>query len=521
MRKAWLTALTVAVVLSMAGCSKQTRINSYVLPGGNVGGDSAKGIAPIQNVVVWPLINVAAGGKAKGVELVLTDYLVDTLYLKDTFKSVYILDEAEAKNLLARAGEELGLKKKPKSPTQGGLTVTKIGLLTGSEAILLGRIDDYDEVKVEKSTYTGVSLSFFLYDAREQSYPTLDSFTPARALWRTNAFRSSKETPFQARISLYATSRKLIEQVADRLERDLSRGSAAIEKRRKKKIDDLRKQARDQRGDGKYDEALATLNEILKLDPENGEAKAAIDLVNTEKAAAAEKEKQEQLKNEIALLKKAAQEMEEAGDTAGALEEWSKVLELDETDKEAGAKAAALRETLQAEQTVQAEQDKGKNLHLAQKALGEMKYSEAIAAAKKVLAVEPGNEKAQQVLAAAEEKLAEAKAVEEEAAPAPVEPAAEKAEEPAPAAEKAEEPAPAAEKAEEPAPAAEKAEEPAPAAVGDGDVETLRNQAMEYFNNEEYEKAEGAWKQLLGIAPDDKQAQEMLETTQMLIEALK
>jgi len=491
MRKAWVTALAVAVFISVAGCSKQTRINSYVLPGGNVGGDSAKGVAAVQNVVVWPLINVSAGSKAKGVELVLTDYLVDTLYLKDTFKSVYILNEAEAKDLLARAGEELGLKKKPKMPTQGGLVVTKIGQLAGSEAILMGRIDDYDEVKVDKSTYTGVSLSFFLHDAREQSYPTLDSFTPSRTLWRTNAFRASKETAFQSRDTLYATSRKLIEQVVVRLERDLSHGSAAIRKRQQKKIDGLAKQARSLRGDGKYDEALAALNDILKMDPENGEAKAAIDLVNTEKAAAAAKKQAAEQKNEIALLKKAAQEMEEAGDSAGALEEWSKVLELDKADKEAGAKAAALRETLQAEQVVQMEQDKGKNLHLAQQALGEMKYSEAIAAAKKVLAVEPGNEKAQQILTAAEEKLGEAKAVEEEVTSSPVEPAE------------------------------EKAEEPAPAAGGGGDVEALRNQAMEHFNNEEYEKAEEAWKQLLGSAPDDKQAQEMLETTQMLIEALK
>ena len=36
-----------------------------------------------------------------------------------------------------------------------------------------------------------------------------------------------------------------------------------------------------------------------------------------------------------------------------------------------------------------------------------------------------------------------------------------------------------------------------------------------------YAKAEEAWKKLLEMDPDDKQAQEMLETTQMLIEALK
>ena len=44
---------------------------------------------------------------------------------------------------------------------------------------------------------------------------------------------------------------------------------------------------------------------------------------------------------------------------------------------------------------------------------------------------------------------------------------------------------------------------------------------MEHFNSEDYAKAEEAWKKLLEIDPGDKQAQEMLETTQMLIEALK
>jgi tetratricopeptide (TPR) repeat protein len=490
MRKAWITALAVVLVVSAAGCSKKTKINSYVLPGGNVGGSEAKGIAPVQNVVVWPLYNVAAGSKAKGVEMILTDYLIDTLYLKDTFRSVYILNDSEAKDLLARAGEELGLKKKPKEPTQSALVSTKIGQLTGSEAILIGRIDDYDEVKVDKSTYTGVSLSFFLYDGREQSYPTLDSFTPSRSLWRTNAFRSSKETPFQPRVSLYKTSRQLIEQVADRLERDMARGSVEMRKRRQKKIDGLTKQAAQQRRDGEFDSALGTVNEILQLDPENASAKAAIDLINTEKAAALEKVDKEKVANEIAILKKTAVEMEQGGNVEGAYEKWAQVVELDGGDNEAKAKMTELGEVVEAERAVKLEQDKAKNLHLAQQALSDSKYSEAVAAAKQVLAAEPGNEKAQQIMETAEQKIAEAKAAEKESAP--------------------------------PAPAPEPAKAEAPAASGgDVDVEGLRNEAMELFNSEEYDKAEVAWKKLLEIDPEDKQAQEMLETTQMLIEALQ
>ena len=490
MSKAWVAALAIVLVVSAAGCSKQTKINSYVLPGGNVGGSEAKGIAPVQNIVVWPMYNVASGSKSKGVEMILTDYLIDTLYLKDTFRSVYILNESESKDLLARTGEELGLKKKPKIPTQSGLVITKVGQLTGSEAILIGRIDSYDEVKVDKSTFTGVSLSFFLYDGREQSYPTLDSFTPARSLWRTNAFRSSKETPFQPRQSLYKTSRQLIEQVTDRLERDMARGSVEMRKRRQKKIDGLAKQAAKQRKDGDYDSALATINEILQLDPEDGAAKAALDLVNTEKTAAVEKADQEKIADEIAILKKTAVELEQNGNAEGAYEKWTQVVELDGGDEEAKAKMTELGGAVEAERAVRMEQDKAKNLHLAQQALSDSKYSEAVAAAKKVLAVESGNEKAQQIVETAEQKLAEMKAAEKESAP--------------------------------PAPAPEPAKAEAPAASGgDVDVEGLRNEAMEFFNSEEYEKAEVAWKKLLEIDPEDKQAQEMLETTQMLIEALQ
>jgi len=491
MRKAWVAALAIVLVVSAAGCSKKSKINSYVLPGGNVGGSEAKGIAPVQNIVVWPMFNVAAGSKAKGVEMILTDYLIDTLYLKDTFRSVYILNDSEAKDLLARAGEELGLKKKPKEPTQNGLVITKVGQLTGSEAILIGRIDDYDEVKVDKSTYTGVSLSFFLYDGREQSYPTLDSFTPARSLWRTNAFRSSKETPFQSRVSLYKTSRELIEQVADRLERDMSRGSIEMRKRREKKIDALAKTATKQRKDGQYAEAVATINEILKLDPENGAAKEALDLVNMEKAAATEKAEQEKVADEIKVMKMTAAELEQSGNVEGAYEKWEQVLDLDGGDEEAKAKMAELGSAVEAERAVRMEQDKAKNLHLAQQALSDGKYSDAVAAANKVLAAEPGNDKARQIVETAEQKLAEMKAAEKESTPPP-------------------------------APSPEPAKAAAPAASGgDVDVEGLRNEAMEFFNSEEYKKAETAWKKVLEIDPEDKQAQEMLETTQMLIEALQ
>jgi len=130
-----------------------------------------------------------------------------------------------------------------------------------------------------------------------------------------------------------------------------------------------------------------------------------------------------------------------------------------------------------------------------------MKYTEAVEAARKVLVLEPDNAKAKDILEAAEQKLGEARAADEEVTSAP-------AEEPKTV-----------KKPEAAKP--EKAPAEKPAAAESGDVEQLRNDAMELFNTEDYAAAEEAWKKLLKIAPDDKQAQEMLETTQMLIEALK
>jgi tetratricopeptide (TPR) repeat protein len=508
MRKAWVTVLTLVVAASFAGCSaRQTRINSYVLPGGEIAGDAEKGIAPIEGVVVWPFINIAVGNKAKGVELALTDYLIDTMYLKNTFKSVYILNEAEAKDLLARTGEELGLKKKPKDPSQNGLVTSKIGQLTDSQAILIGRIDDYDEVKVDKDTYTAAGLSFFLYDAREQAYATLDSFTPARALWRTNAIRTSKETPFLARKSIYETVRVLMRQIVDRLEKDLVQGTAKLRKAQQKKIEQLKKQAAKQRKDGEFDAALASWNSILSIDPGYPGAAETKETIGIEKKAVEERENAQKLQEQVAAIREEAAALEGAGDLEAARGQWEKLLELAEGDEEAGRRIESLNETLAARGAAEKQKELSANLHLAQKALGEMKYTEAVEAARKVLVLEPDNAKAKDILEAAEQKLGEARAAEEEVTSVP-------AEEP-----KAVKKPEAVKEPEAAKPEKAPAEEPA--AADSGEVEQLRNDAMELFNTEDYAAAEEAWKKLLKVAPDDKQAQEMLETTQMLIEALK
>ena len=187
-KKIVLVAALMLALSSLAGCSK-TAINAYLLDNANVGGDPASSLKPVKGVLVWPLENIAAGSKSKGIETRLSGLFADTVYLHGGFEKVVTLEEDQAKDLMARAGEELGLKKKPKAPGDGALIATKLGQLTGTEVILTGRIEDYDEDKVDKATYTVVQLSCNILDAREKAYTTLDSFSPAKRIWRTNSKR--------------------------------------------------------------------------------------------------------------------------------------------------------------------------------------------------------------------------------------------------------------------------------------------------------------------------------------------
>jgi alkyl sulfatase BDS1-like metallo-beta-lactamase superfamily hydrolase len=79
--------------------------------------------------------------------------------------------------------------------------------------------------------------------------------------------------------------------------------------------------------------------------------------------------------------------------------------------------------------------------------------------------------------------------------------------------------------APKPEPVVEKKVEEKPAvaapAVGGGELDGLRNKAMDAFNKEDYQTSRDLWKQILEKAPEDKQAKEMLETTEMLLNALK
>ena len=122
-------AALMAALSPLAGCGGTT-LNSYLLDDASVGGDQNRSLKPIKGVLVWPLENIAAGAKSKGIETRFTGLFADTVTLHSSFERVVMLEEDQAKDLMARAGEELGLKKKPKLPGDGALIATKLGQLT-------------------------------------------------------------------------------------------------------------------------------------------------------------------------------------------------------------------------------------------------------------------------------------------------------------------------------------------------------------------------------------------------------
>jgi len=137
------------------------------------------------------LENIAPGSKAKGVETRFTGLLVDTLNLRSGFDRVVILEEDQAKDLMTRAGEELG-SRRSEGPRRRRPHRHQARPALGHECILIGRLEDYDEDKVDKSTVSVVSASFNLLDAREKAYTTIDSFTAVKRVWRINIKQTSQ-----------------------------------------------------------------------------------------------------------------------------------------------------------------------------------------------------------------------------------------------------------------------------------------------------------------------------------------
>jgi tetratricopeptide (TPR) repeat protein len=529
--------LLVPAVLAifLSGCGSKTVMDAYVLKDSYLAGDAAKGVRPVRNLVVWPLTNTASGTKAKGVEFKMTDILIDKFYLEGFFDAVVIITPDRATDLLSRAGEELGLKRKPKD-VDSGIVASKVGQLAGGDAIFMGNLSDYDEDKVDKVTETIVGGTFWVVDAREKAYATLDSFTPPKLLWRTTIKQVSTETVVTNRSGMDNTARKMVDQVVGRLVDDLGGGQKSERSGQEKKIADLKSKASDLAAKEEYDKAVAVWNDILKIDPANNEAKPRIEELNNRKKASEDKKKSDALKKEIDALKVEAAQLEKDGKIDAAIEKWTAVLGKDKENKEAQGKIEKLKARAAEDKERAKQQDVSKLLYQAQKSFEEKKFSEAADNAKKALELDSKNEKAKSILADANAKVEELKASEKKTPEAkPAEKAKEqKKEEPAPAPAKKEEvkkeapaPAPPAKKeesvkespappAKEPAVSSGKKEGPKSA-----EVEDIRKKAMAAFDKEDYKSSREEWKKILAIDPNDAQAKEMLDTTEMLMKALQ
>ncbi len=529
------TILVLFTCLFVA-CGNKTVMDAYVLKDGSIAGDASKGIKPVRNLIVWPIANTASGNKSKGVESKLYDVFVDKFYLQGVFDSVVIISPDRAADLLTRAGEELGLKRKPKD-LDSGLVATKVGQLVGGEGIFFGTITDYDEDKTDKLTETLVSGTFMVIDAREKAYATLDSFTAMKYLWRTTVKQVSSETIIAGRDSLDNVGRKLVDEVVTSLVSNFSSTAQDERKALDRRISDLRSKAEDLLDKEEFDKSIATYNDILKLDPANADAKARIEFINNKKKEAEERKKTEASKKDNETLRKDALALEKDGKVDEAIAKWTAILEKDKANKEAQEKVEKLRARVAEEKERNKQQEISKQLYQAQKSLEDKKYTEAMDAAKKVLDLDPKNEKAKAIVSEATAKLEESKAKTKEekkpaVAPAESKPAVAPAEskpavapaESKPAVAPAESKpavAPAASK-----PAAVTAPAIAPTAdkkgvAGSPEVEEIRKRALGYFDKEEYQKSHDEWKKLLELAPGDAQGKEMLDTTEMLMKALQ
>lgn len=517
-----IAAATLAAAL-VVGCSYKAVLDSYVLNDAYLAGDNLKGVKPVKSIIIWPVTVSASGSKAKGIESKVNDVIIDKFNLKSVvmkddfglnregdFQQIIIVSSDRASELLTRAAEELGLKRKPKD-VDGGLIASKVGQLAGGEAIFMGNVTDYDEDKVDKYIESLVTGSFYLIDAREKSYTVLDSFTPVKYLWRATTKIAVTETLANPRWTLDATMRKLVKSVVGRVIREVVNNQEEEGSANRAKVSAQVDKAESLADKGEYDKSLAAWTEVQKMDPAYPNLKAEMDAVTKAKAAAEERKKKEAAQAELDALRKEAIALEKEGKIEAAIAKWQALLAKNKEDKEASQKIEQLKAIVAKEKEQQRSQEIDKNLYQAKKSLDESKYQDAIAAAQKVLELDKDNAKAKGIVADANKKLQELKAKEEKKEEPKKE---EKKAAPAPEPKK-EEP-----KKEEPKPTSKVEEKKAADGAG-GEVEEIRKKALGFFDKEEYAKSREEWQKLLAIVPDDPQGKEMLDTTEMLMKALQ
>ena len=256
----------------------------------------------------------------------------------------------------------------------------------------------------------------------------------------------------------------------------------AAENLRQQRLDQARKYI----DEGKYTQATAILNTLLKADPDDAEAQALLDEIQAKKDEAAAKDRQ-------AKLDQARQNIDD-GKYSQAITILNGLLKADPNDAEAQALLDEAKNKQQLAEKDAAETARQQKLALARDYIDDGKYSQAITVLNGLLKTDPNDKEAQTLLKEAQDKQ---KAANDAAAKkAADEAAAKKAANEKAAAEKA-----AATKAAQ-EDAAKKAREQKLA------------QARNYIDTEKYPQAITILNGLLKTDPNDKEAQALLKEAQ-------
>ena len=256
----------------------------------------------------------------------------------------------------------------------------------------------------------------------------------------------------------------------------------AAEKLRQQRLDQARKYI----DEGKYTQATAILNTLLKADPDDAEAQALLDEIQAKKDEAAAKDRQ-------AKLDQARQNIDD-GKYSQAITILNGLLKADPNDAEAQALLDEAKKKQELAEKDAAETARQQKLALARDYIDDGKYSQAITLLNGLLKTDPNDKEAQALLKEAQDKQ---KAANDAAAKkAADEAAAKKAANEKATAEKA-----AANKAAQEE-AAKKAREQKLA------------QARNYIDTEKYPQAITILNGLLKTDPNDKEAQALLKEAQ-------
>jgi hypothetical protein len=216
-----LPALLILVLL-LTGCvSGRTISDSYSQSDGMLSGDTSKEIPPVKNIVIWPLENTDVDAESKFIRDRITKLFAYKFYMIGEFAAVVTVSDKRSRDLLTRAGEELGLKRKPRG-LHSGMVVAKVGQLTGGDAFFAGVANIYEEDSGDKTFTTMAEGLFTLIDARANAYDDIDSCTPRKLLWQANIKQIYPGTRVSDRRELDNIVEKMVDKVVETFIFDLT-----------------------------------------------------------------------------------------------------------------------------------------------------------------------------------------------------------------------------------------------------------------------------------------------------------